>query len=98
MKKWKTSHDEKVRRTHSENEAAGWIPLDQPFPGTGDQYGPSSNDIRCRCTSTTRIVSATSADGKSLPIPENLTALQIRKSLESSGKIRIMARVTNFTA
>jgi len=55
-KLWQTSHDDKVRKRHTMNESAGWIPLKNQFPGTWDQYAPSTIDIRCRCTSTTRIV------------------------------------------
>lgn len=55
-KEWTTSHDDKVRHNHTKNEAAGPIPLDKPFPGTGDQFAPSTNEIRCRCTSTHQIV------------------------------------------
>lgn len=55
-KLWQTSHDDKVRQRHTANETAWWIPLDKQFPGTWDQYAPSTIDIRCRCTSTTRIV------------------------------------------
>jgi uncharacterized protein with gpF-like domain len=53
---WMTSEDDKVRPEHMENEDAGSIPIAEPFPGTGDEYAPSTVDINCRCTSTTEIV------------------------------------------
>lgn len=34
VKQWTTSHDEKVRATHTQNEKAGLIPLSTSFPGT----------------------------------------------------------------
>jgi len=33
-KLWQTSHDDKVRKRHTMNESAGWIPLKNQFPGT----------------------------------------------------------------
>lgn len=77
-KYWTTSHDDKVRKRHKANEAAGWIPLDRPFPGTADQFAPSTNEIRCRCTSTHRITGLT--DGKQIiAIPKGMTAEDIKK-------------------
>jgi len=61
-KKWITSNDEKVRRKHRANEKEGWIPMSQAWKSTSDQYAPS-HDIRCRCTSTDRIVGIKSAGG-----------------------------------
>jgi uncharacterized protein with gpF-like domain len=55
-KKWVSSNDDRVRKTHAENAQAGWIPFGSLFPGTGDEYAPSQKDIRCRCTSTSRII------------------------------------------
>lgn len=52
---WATSKDWRVRETHRENEAQGYIPLENIWQATGDMYAPSK-DFRCRCTSTTRIV------------------------------------------
>lgn len=63
-KKWTTSHDEKVRRNHSQNEADGFIPLDKEFSGTGDEFAPSTNEIRCRCTSTHKIVAIKTASDR----------------------------------
>lgn len=77
-KYWTTSHDDKVRKRHKANEAAGWIPLSQQFPGTGDQFAPSTNEIRCRCTSTHRITGID--DGKQIhPIPKGMSAIDIKK-------------------
>ncbi len=52
-KLWVTSHDEKVRETHRENEEMGWIWMDEEFV-TGDQYAPSKQ-FRCRCYMKDRI-------------------------------------------
>lgn len=77
-KTWATSHDDKVRATHNANEAAGWIPLSAAFPGTLDQFAPSTNEIRCRCTSTHRIVAID--DGKKChPIDRGTPASEIAK-------------------
>jgi uncharacterized protein with gpF-like domain len=54
-KKWVTSHDWKVRPSHTSNELAGWIPADDEFPWTSDMYAPS-RQFRCRCTMTNRII------------------------------------------
>lgn len=72
-KEWTTSHDEKVRPNHTANEAAGLIPLDQAFPGTGDQFAPSINEIRCRCTSTHQIAGI-KKDGKIFILPKYIDA------------------------
>jgi hypothetical protein len=53
-KLWVTSHDPKVRKTHKENEAMGWIWIDELFI-TWDEYAPSK-DFRCRCYMKDRIV------------------------------------------
>jgi hypothetical protein len=75
---WATKEDEKVRRTHTANQAAGWIPLSASFPGTLDQFAPSTNEIRCRCTSTHRIVGID--DGKSVhPVRKGASAEEIAK-------------------
>lgn len=77
-KLWSTSKDDKVRPNHTANQAAGWIPLGKPFPGTQDQFAPSTNEIRCRCTSTHRIVAI--QDGKtSHPIARGTPAKEIAK-------------------
>jgi len=55
MKKWITAHDEKVRPTHTKNEALGWIPLSERYPN-GDMFAASEVDIRCRCHSQTKSV------------------------------------------
>lgn len=31
-KKWNSSHDDRVRKTHAENASAGWIPFASKFP------------------------------------------------------------------
>lgn len=53
-KLWVTSHDEKVRQTHKDNEAMGWIPMDKEFI-TWDMFAPSK-DFRCRCYMKDKIV------------------------------------------
>lgn len=62
-KEWQTKHDDKVRPNHVANEKAGAIPLMQAFPGTGDQFAPSTREIRCRCTSTHKIVGIKTISG-----------------------------------
>lgn len=45
--KWLTARDSKVRPSHRENEAAGWIDVEKQFP-SGDSRPPT--DPGCRCT------------------------------------------------
>jgi uncharacterized protein with gpF-like domain len=47
-KQWTTSHDDRVSDGCAENEAAGWIPLDEAFP-SGDQEPPRFPGCRCYC-------------------------------------------------
>lgn len=56
QKSWTTSHDDKVRPTHVQNERQGWVDFNGKFSGTEDEYAPSSHDINCRCTSSHRVV------------------------------------------
>lgn len=86
-KSWQTSDDDKVRPTHTENENAGWIPFSDEFPGTGDEFGPSTNDINCRCTSTHKIVGID--DGKSIHRIERGTPVQDIKKLFDFVKKRV---------
>jgi len=51
-KAWISAGDQKVRPAHRENQAAGWIPLDYPFP-SGDDRSPS--DPGCRCSTVHRL-------------------------------------------
>jgi hypothetical protein len=46
-KKWLTVRDSKVRDDHIQNQADGWIPIDDEF-SSGDQSPGSA--FRCRCT------------------------------------------------
>jgi len=55
-KEWATSHDEKVRPEHAQNEAQWWISFESHFSWTGDDYAPSNVDFNCRCTSVHKIV------------------------------------------
>lgn len=48
LKRVVTAGDERVRETHRTNAGAGAIPVDQPFPGTGEMY-PGESEIMCRC-------------------------------------------------
>lgn len=45
-KKWITAGDADVRETHAQNAAAGAIPMNQTFPGTGEMY---PGEFNCRC-------------------------------------------------
>ena len=49
VKQWNTSHDDKVSDICQENEDAGPIPLDEPFP-SGDQQPLAHVNCRCYCT------------------------------------------------
>ena len=61
-KQWLHSRDDKVRETHSELEAKGWIPLNAPFDSNGaladvpGGFGVAAEDINCRCTIISRRV------------------------------------------
>lgn len=54
-KNWQTAEDANVRPEHTANQAAGWIPIDQAFPGTGEDAAPSE-DFGCRCVTSYREV------------------------------------------
>lgn len=51
-KKWQSAGDERVRPGHRENQAAGWIAMDAPFP-SGDELPPA--DPGCRCVGLWRV-------------------------------------------
>ena len=51
-KKWQSAGDSRVRPGHRENQAAGWVAMDAPFP-SGDELGPS--DPGCRCVMLWRV-------------------------------------------
>ena len=61
-KQWLHSRDEKVRDSHRELEAKGWIPLNAPFESRGSLadvpggFGVGREDINCRCTIVSRRV------------------------------------------
>ena len=52
-KRWKTSDDELVRKSHRKCKAQGAIPIDEPFSNglmyPGDLSGDSNEVIDCRC-------------------------------------------------
>jgi len=48
-KQWVTVGDADVRPAHQENEAAGVIPINQPFPD-GSMFCPGVDPFNCRCT------------------------------------------------
>ena len=42
--------DDYPRPSHQEDEDAGWIPIDEPYPGTGEMVvGESEDSINCKC-------------------------------------------------
>ena len=59
-KQWLHSRDEKVRETHLDLEAKGWIPMNSPFESLGSVadvpggFGVAREDINCRCTFVAR--------------------------------------------
>lgn len=50
-KSWLSAGDAKVRPEHRENDAAGWIPIDEDFPSGHDR---PPTDPRCRCAALYR--------------------------------------------
>lgn len=81
VKEWQTSHDDRVRPLHVANESAGKIDFKKDFPGTNDQFAPSTHDINCRCTSTHEIVGI--QDGKTIHhIEMGTTGKEIKKLFE----------------
>jgi hypothetical protein len=52
LKKWETVRDDRVRKSHTQNQRDGYIPLDIAFSWTGDLYAPAKNKdpFRCRCS------------------------------------------------
>lgn len=55
LKSWRTMQDERVEPECIENEAAGWVPVDDSFPA-GSMYPPQHP--RCRCWLVTRIAAS----------------------------------------
>ena len=61
-KQWLHSRDDKVRESHLDLEAKGWIPMDAPFESRGSLadvpggFGVGREDINCRCTIVARRV------------------------------------------
>lgn len=51
-KKWQSAGDARVRPAHRDNQAAGWIAMDAPFP-SGADLPPS--DPGCRCVALWRV-------------------------------------------
>lgn len=51
-KKWQTVGDQRVRPSHRENQGAGWIGMDEPFP-SGADIPPE--DPGCRCAGLWRV-------------------------------------------
>ena len=45
-KKWQSVGDDRVRPAHRENQAAGWISIDEMFP-SGDDIPPADSGCRC---------------------------------------------------
>jgi SPP1 gp7 family putative phage head morphogenesis protein len=52
-KKWISVGDDRTRPEHKDNTAAGWIPMDETFPGDGSDIAPS--DPNCRCSVIWRV-------------------------------------------
>ncbi len=55
-KRWLTIGDDRVRPAHLENEAAGVIPIDQPFPD-GSMFTPGVDPFGCRCVTVPEMLS-----------------------------------------
>lgn len=51
-KKWQSAGDQRVRPSHRENQGAGWIGMDEPFP-SGADIPPE--DPGCRCAGLWRV-------------------------------------------
>ena len=47
LREWLVVGDSKTRPTHQTNADAGPLPIDVPFPGTGEMY---PGEINCRCS------------------------------------------------
>lgn len=48
-KAWITAGDDRVRPTHTENEAAGYLAMDQSFSNGAMYPGDGTDDYNCRC-------------------------------------------------
>jgi uncharacterized protein with gpF-like domain len=44
-----TAGDDRVRDTHTEDAEAGWVPIEEDYPASGEAF-PGSDDINCRCS------------------------------------------------
>lgn len=96
VKYWQTSEDDKVRPTHMQNQEADKVDFTAEFPGTGDMYAPSTNDINCRCTSTHEIVGI--ADGKGIRhIHRGTTGKEIKKIFDFIKKASIITSKNTAT-
>lgn len=56
QKKWLTVNDNRVEPSHTVNQEDGWIPINETFSWTWDDIAPASNNPRCRCTVTYRVL------------------------------------------
>jgi len=81
-KSWQTSDDKDVRDSHRVNEKAWWIPFDDLFPWTDDEFAPSPTEINCRCTSIHQ-VTWIKAFWQIHRVPRDIEAKDIKKLFEN---------------
>lgn len=55
QKFWQTVDDQQVTPECADNEAKGWIGMEEAFP-SGDEFAPRSSNPRCRCVTSYRRV------------------------------------------
>lgn len=55
LKEWSTVGDNRVTKTHTQNQSDWYRELNEVFSGTGDLMPPASDNPRCRCSLVYRI-------------------------------------------
>lgn len=55
LKEWSTVGDNRVTKTHTQNQSDWYRELNEVFSGTGDLIPPASDNPRCRCALLYRI-------------------------------------------
>lgn len=56
QKQWLTVNDSRVTPSHLVNQEQWWISVNETFAGTWDDIAPASDNPRCRCTVTYRVL------------------------------------------
>lgn len=102
-KRWMSQRDALVRPSHAENDAAGWIAIEDAFPSGEDTIGEGSAEevINCRCTVIYRHRPLSDVNPEEALAEENPQTIaqsrgnrrRVRKTIERDAAGRIVAVV-----